>query len=438
MCDSGSETGDELTALREAAQRLRARSSRPSEGAAIGKELVDLRHVIDLLELEFARLADKFEESGHWDSTGSSSPQDWIRHNCRVSATTAYAAVNVGALAAELAESTVAVADGRIGFAHLTMIARTARAVARDSGGYRSFDETSLLPLAEAHSVGRFYYDCTHARHADDPVGALFQHTDAVERRYLELNRFGEDFVVINGMLDTVGAATLRTALEPLARRNGAEDKRFRSRRLADALVELSSHVLDQGSLPQRASQRPHLQVSATLETLQGAARASAGEMEFGGAVPGATVQRMACDATVFRVLLDAESAVIDVGRARRTAPPATLRALRARDGGCVWPGCDRSASWTTAHHVAEWVAHKGGTDASTMVLLCYRHHWRVHEGGWQIARTDEGVITVPPIAGYAPWYVPDSRPPRVALRDWQAEHDERRELSGAGAPPGA
>ena len=418
MCDGRGESQDPLEELAQAAERLRARSGRPASGPAIAAELVALRRAIDLQELEFATLTDALAESGHWESDGSNSPQDFIRHQTRMSSGAALAAVTVGAHAAELPASIAAVADGRIGYAHLVHMARTASAVERDSGGERSLDEHLLLQLAEAHSVGRFYFDCYHARHASDPAGALQEHVDSVERRYLEFTPWGEDLVRINGLVDRVGAAVVQTALEPLARRTGPDDKRPRSRRLMDAYVELPSHVLDQGSLPQRGSQRPHLQITATVETLLGAAGAPGGEMEFAGPVPAATVQRMACDSALIRVLLSAESALIDVGRARRTAPPATVRALRTRDEGCVWPGCERSATWTTAHHVAEWVKDKGGTNTATMVLLCYRHHWRVHEGGWQIARTDEGVITVPPLGGYMPGRTPDARPRRTRLRD--------------------
>jgi hypothetical protein len=88
---------------------------------------------------------------------------------------------------------------------------------------------------------------------------------------------------------------------------------------------------------------------------------------------------------------------VIDVGRARRVVAGPTRRALAARDGHCRWPHCDRPASWSDAHHVIHW--SKGGdTDLSNMVLLCHRHHWMAHEGGWQLVQTAEGeVLTVPP-----------------------------------------
>jgi hypothetical protein len=32
------------------------------------------------------------------------------------------------------------------------------------------------------------------------------------------------------------------------------------------------------------------------------------------------------------------------------------------------------------------------------MILLCHRHHWMAHEGGWQLVRTADGeVLAVPP-----------------------------------------
>ena len=421
MCDGERESQPPLPELLRAAERL---GSAPlsCDGAVIAQELIAVRHIQDLIDIAFARRADALAASGHWESDGSNSPQDFIRHHTKMSSCAAAAAVMVGAHVAELPESVAAVEEGRIGYAHLVHMARTANSVARDSGGYRVLDEHLLLQLAEAHSVGRFSYDCYHARHAEDPVGALQEHVDAVEKRYLEFTPYGEDLVRIQGIVDRVGAAVMQTALEPLARRTGPEDKRLRSRRLMDGAVELFSHVLDQGSLPRRGSQRPHVQITATVETLLGAVGAPGGEMEFAGPVPGATVQRMACDSALVRVLVDAESARIDVGRAQRTAPPSTLRALRVRDRSCVWPGCERSATWTTAHHVVEWVRDNGGTNVRTMLLLCYCHHWRVHEGGWQIARTDEGVITVPPLSSYMPGCTPDARPRGTGLRDYGSE----------------
>jgi hypothetical protein len=88
---------------------------------------------------------------------------------------------------------------------------------------------------------------------------------------------------------------------------------------------------------------------------------------------------------------------VIDVGRSKRVISPAQRKALHVRDKGCRWPGCDRPASYTSGHHLVSWV--KGGaTDLDNMVLLCLRHHWLVHEGKWQLVKTDDGeLVAVPP-----------------------------------------
>ncbi|HEV2953589.1 MAG TPA: HNH endonuclease signature motif containing protein, partial [Candidatus Dormibacteraeota bacterium] len=85
-------------------------------------------------------------------------------------------------------------------------------------------------------------------------------------------------------------------------------------------------------------------------------------------------------------------SMVIDVGRAQRVVPGATRRALNVRDKGCVWPGCDRPVSRTQAHHLIHW-CRGGETNLANTVLLCHRHHWMVHEGGWQIIRNGDGTI---------------------------------------------
>jgi len=43
------------------------------------------------------------------------------------------------------------------------------------------------------------------------------------------------------------------------------------------------------------------------------------------------------------------------------------------------------------------WV-HGGSTDLDNLILLCFRHHWMVHEGKWQLVRSDDGrMLAIPP-----------------------------------------
>ena len=357
-----------------------------------------LRHVCDRLELEFSVLAGRFAASDEYEAQGSVSPIDWIRHSCRMSGHAAAERVCVGEEMERLPLSTEAVAAGRIGFAHLALMARTCSAL-EHSPTTTGFDEAALLAQATEVSVGRFRHVCYHARHAGDPVGFAAEEAHSVEDRVLELNTGEDGYVFIRGLLDSAGGAVLRSALEPLAVKSGAHDDRHKDRRLADALVELASYGLDSGAVPQRASQRAHLQVTASLETLLGSPGAAAAEMEFALPISARMVERISCDATVTRVLFGPDSAIVDVGRARRVVPGATRRALNARDKCCQWPGCERPASWTAAHHLTHW-CKGGGTNLNNLILLCHRHHYMVHEGGWQIARDPDGrILTVPPVA---------------------------------------
>ncbi len=369
----------------------------------IGDHLIRLRHGIDVLELRFARDAAAFAATEEAVAQGSMSPIDWVRHQCGMSANAAARSIATGEVAEQLPASVAALDAGRIGFAHLAVLAGTARAL-QGTPGAAGFDERPLLGLALEHSVSRFAFDCTHARHRADAAGVLAEQVNAVEYRRLELSRCEDGRIVVRGLLDPVGGARLRVALAPLCARSGAGDERPRARRVADGLVELAMHALDHGFATDRGGSSTHLQLTASVETLMGVPGAPGGDLEFAGAIPAATVQRLACDASVRRVLLGPDSAVIDVGRALRVPSGAGRAALRVRDQGCVWPGCERPSSWTNAHHVVHW-GHGGETNFDNLVLWCQRRHWSVHEGGWQLVRAEHGrVLAVPPSHTYQSW----------------------------------
>lgn len=107
-------------------------------------------------------------------------------------------------------------------------------------------------------------------------------------------------------------------------------------------------------------------------------------ETADGAALTVAVVRRLACDAGVIPTVMGGDSQVLDQGRRTRTVSTAQRRALTARDGGCVFPGCDRPDSWCDAHHVIHWL-NLGPTDLWNLVLLCSAHHRAVHEGGWRL-----------------------------------------------------
>jgi hypothetical protein len=339
------------------------------------------RKAIDLMELSFAEDAAAFAATDEYDELGFVSAIDWIRFNCHMTSGGAASSVAVGKSMDRLPRSVEAVAQGEIGLAHVTVMARTAEAL-KDR-----FDERPLIEYAREHTPGKFHFYCQHARHAADAEGYAEQEADQVQNRRLSLSNWIDGTMVLSGVLDAFGGAALRAALEPLAHRSGEHDHRQRGQRLADALVELATGG------PERAA----IQVTSSVETLLGLAGAPAADAEFSLPISSKIIERLACDSNITRVLLDSESAVIDVGRAKRVVSGPARRALNARDGCCRWPGCDRPPSLSAAHHVVHWV-HGGSTDLDNLILLCFRHHWMVHEGKWQLVRSDDGrMLAIPP-----------------------------------------
>lgn len=351
---------------RSVAPAGRPRSAPQRTPAALREELIRLRTVIDRLELQFSSVAAAFAATQENEWQGHVSPIQWIRNQCGMTAAAAWKAVCVGEQAPALPHSIEAVEEGRIGFAHLAVLAGTARAL-RESPTAVGFDEQPLLNHALAYNLARFRDDCAHVRHAHDAQAFLAEQAEDVEYRTLDV-RTGEGGVeFLNGYFDRVGGATIRAALDALARPTGRHDARTRAHRYADALVELAEHCLDAGVLPRAGGQRPHLQVTTTMETLAGTPGAAAGVLDGAGPIAGETVRRLACDASVTRVVLAPDSVVLDVGQALRLPSAPARRALQARDSGCVWPGCDRAAGWTAAHHVVHW-AQGGATDLDNLV----------------------------------------------------------------------
>src|ERR1700716_456151 len=345
------------------------------------EELKQVLHDRDLLELRASQLAAQYAATDHYDDAGYASPIDSIRFNCHLTSNAAADLIAVGRNLERMPESHQAVLEGEIGFAHLKAMARTANAVGT------KFDEGHLLEKARENSPGKFYYICHHYRHAADREGFEAERAELVENRQLFISTCEDGTVLLSGTFDPEGGAAILTTLKPLARKSGAHDNRGREKRYGDALVELASG----------GGSQAQIQVTSSLETLRGLPGAAAADLEHSSLpISAKTVERLACDASITRIVLGADSMVIDVGRARRTVTGPARKALNVRDQGCTWPGCARPASWCSGHHLQHW-AHGGTNEPRNLTLLCGRHHWMVHEGNWQIVRGDDGrMLTIP------------------------------------------
>ena len=129
----------------------------------------------------------------------------------------------------------------------------------------------------------------------------------------------------------------------------------------------------------------PHINIVVDLETLRGGPHPdSVRETAAGRPLPPESISRLACDAVLQRVVMDAHGVPVNVGRKHRTATDGQWHALRAMHRTCAWKDCDRPLSWCQAHHIHEW-EHQGVTDLCNLIPLCNRHHHAVHEGGWSV-----------------------------------------------------
>jgi len=171
---------------------------------------------------------------------------------------------------------------------------------------------------------------------------------------------------------------------------------------LADAAVAMAETSLatgaaagtaaaDRRTLLVHLSERRVAAVDAGFASDVGSASAWSAELQDGTTLCGSTLLRLACDSGLVVARTDGARNVLDIGRRRRTVPPALTRALRLRDRGCRFPGCGH-AVFVDAHHIQHW-AHGGRTALGNLVLVCHAHHVALHEGGFAVRCADDGAL---------------------------------------------
>ncbi|WP_150307283.1 HNH endonuclease signature motif containing protein [Planctomonas psychrotolerans] len=114
------------------------------------------------------------------------------------------------------------------------------------------------------------------------------------------------------------------------------------------------------------------------------------------------TVEQMICTGGTQNVVLAGNGRVLALGSPERCFTPRQRRAITARDGGCIIPGCPIPATWCEIHHVVP-AAEGGPTHTDNGVLLCWFHHRTITTSGWRI-RMHHGATQVQP----PPWINPN------------------------------
>jgi hypothetical protein len=444
-----------LAALAATLEGLAAQDLTGLTDAARAERVLRLRRLLDRLEghwlAELATL-DACGAAGAEQGVQAGSTASWLRTRLRMGAGAASSAVRTARalFRGPLTQTGQALTDGKLTPAHASVLAAGTHQLPNQ---VTVEAEPVLVEAARRLDPGRLRRVIGHLQLVADPEGAASRAERRHQRRGLWLAATLEGMVAVDGLLEAEAGQTLLAALEPLARPASAQDARSGGQRRADALTELARRALEGGRLPQTGGVRPQLTVLVDLDSLVGhPGTGSLGGDTACGPLDPEACRRLACDGAVTRVLVTrhprlhghhdpghhghdpgpyvdpggqrghhdpdgdqglaaqlraaaallppvlggAPSQPLDVGRTSRVVSPAQRTALAVRDGGCVFPDCDRPLAWCEAHHLWHWL-HGGPTDLDNLALLCRAHHRAVHEGGWQLTRAPDGRLTATP-----------------------------------------
>ena len=344
--------------------------------------------------VDAARLAAlaEWDRRALWSTDGAASGAAWLAAQGNVARGAAAAAVRAGRRLATLPVAGPAVFDGSLAPAKGRLLVgvinpRTQEAFARDEQVL--VDQIRTLTVDDTAKVLRRWSmlaDADGPRPADDHDHDTASCSQTLNGRFrIDANLDTECGTIFAGVLNSIVDEYYRAARDTNTTLPAPGWVR------AQALVEMARRA--SGAKP-GTGLRPLIWVVAPQTTIT----TGTGIAEIPGVGPilAADAQRLACDADITRVLTDELGAIVDVGRAQRSATAAQRRLLAMRDGGCTFPSCTMPPEWCEAHHIIFW-EHGGRTDLDNLALQCKLHHRLCHRGAFSIARINGRLVFTRP-----------------------------------------
>jgi hypothetical protein len=339
-------------------------------------------------------------ESGTWKGAGDPSFEAWRSRTSRTGMRAATTEVRRAEALVTMPGMREATTAGQVSVEHVDVVAKVAagasapvrEALASPEG------QAELLALARRMDAGTFARSATRWAAARDAAAHERGHQAQRAARFLRLADT-DGGTRITGLLDRMAGHRLRLALETANPRPAADDERTYEQRQADALDAIAERILALPDTTSGAAVRPHVSFVMDAQTWAAMRRARADgatpsatvaepvTLEDGTPVPPSEVARALCDCELTRVVLDADSAPLDLGRTQRTYTGVQRRAVIVRDRGCAWPTCGAPARWCDVHHIKWWDRDGGETSVEGGTLLCNFHHHEVHRLSLAITR---------------------------------------------------
>jgi hypothetical protein len=361
----------------------------PVSLADLEAQITELAGQLNAAQYRWLTLIAEFDRRHGWADGKLPSCAHWLNFKCGLNLGAAREKVRVAHALADLPKIAAAMARGELSYSKVRAVSRVACEAT----------EATFLMIAlhgTAHHVENLVRGYRRAQQAEELSREAQQHANrGVSYEYAE-----DGSLVLKARLPAVAGAMVIQALKAALERIPATEISadvveerpipYACRR-ADALAYVAESFLAGSGTSSPASttaDRYQVVVHVDAESLR---EHSSGrcEIEQGPSLAVQTVRRLACDASLLRVLENEHGEPLDVGRKTRSIPPAIRRALRTRDAGCRFPGCTHQR-YVDAHHIEHW-ADGGETKLSNLVTLCRLHHRLVHEGQIRIETASQG-----------------------------------------------
>ncbi|MDP9335116.1 MAG: HNH endonuclease [Actinomycetota bacterium] len=321
-----------------------------------------------------------YDRSGDWSADGFLNAASALRAMCRIDQGVARAHVELARKLEDLPQVAAAFARGEISQRHAAVVAN---ACTPERAGAIADVEAELVDVARQHTPKQLGGVVRYLVDAIDGDGGAVSDAALFERRQHHMSATLDGMVAYDGICDPETGAIHRAAINAEMERDRVEnDPRTPAQRRFDALTNLLRRSLDRGEVGECRNVRPHVTVVVDLDELPGTTAELVTrvrtERRHDEHLSRATLERLTCDCDLSRVITAGRSEVLDVGRATRTIPPATWKALVVRDRHCQAPGCDRPPSSCQGHHIVHWT-RGGPTNLDNLRLLCWNHHRERH-----------------------------------------------------------
>lgn len=401
----------------------------------------------DTLDALKAEQLKELDETKGYEADGASSLRVWCRNELRLDSSETRAVCAAASTMRQLTDVGDSARAGRIRSAHVRAFTYGVRHI-----GYSVVQESLpwLLDVATACEPAQLFQAVRALREAVYPDTLDDAWQRGMDREDFQVNAVPEGWHV-NGFLNTVAGAKLRTILDSLGAPREGGDERTGSQRRVDALEELADKVLSDG-LPSDKGIRPHLQVIVEAHTLAAvlgrgphyrADEAMPAQLLDFGAIGPRLLSYLTCVSHTTAIITDGQTAgpvpqarILNVGRSARLATPKQRHAVIARqDGQCAAPGC--TSTHLEVHHRTPW-SQGGPTDLDNLIGLCPSCHRLAHRGMLHI--NDDGyggfAVTGGDNSGLRSLRRPATRQYREAWRTRQQAKARREAVQSGRAEP--